>query len=107
MPPCHGGDRRFESGRARQEKRPNRKMGLFSWPGSRLDLNKAMQICQRQRCESPSSVVSHSPQRKRAAGLTCAIRSKLLVCLARLEASPADRRHPVEPAGIDKNVFLL
>jgi hypothetical protein len=33
MPPCHGGDRRFKSGRARQETRSIQKMGLFSCPG--------------------------------------------------------------------------
>lgn len=31
-PPCHGGDRRFKSGRVRQEKIPSND-GIFSWPG--------------------------------------------------------------------------
>ena len=35
MPPCHGGDRRFESGRARQEKNPTY-VGSFSW-GDRFE----------------------------------------------------------------------
>jgi hypothetical protein len=30
MPPCHGGDRRFESGRARHRKRPSDLVGAFS-----------------------------------------------------------------------------
>ncbi len=29
MPPCHGGDRRFESGRARQNKCPSWRVGVF------------------------------------------------------------------------------
>jgi hypothetical protein len=31
MPPCHGGDRRFESGRARQTKNPILVIGFFVW----------------------------------------------------------------------------
>ena len=33
MPPCHGGDRRFESGRARQSKCLSRKTGAFALDG--------------------------------------------------------------------------
>ena len=29
MPPCHGGDRRFESGRARQYINPSKNWGLY------------------------------------------------------------------------------
>ena len=29
MPPCHGGDRRFESGRARQDATKNTPRGVF------------------------------------------------------------------------------
>ena len=31
MPPCHGGDRRFESGRARQIKKPTLKVVFLIW----------------------------------------------------------------------------
>ncbi len=39
-PPCHGGDRRFESGRARQEKRVTLRVALFSWADIVCDANR-------------------------------------------------------------------
>jgi hypothetical protein len=39
-PPCHGGDRRFKSGRVRQEKIPS-KDGIFSWSGPRIGFEPA------------------------------------------------------------------
>ena len=45
MPPCHGGDRRFESGRARQSKKAILAIAFLLWPDSTdTNLEKPVQM---------------------------------------------------------------
>ena len=76
MPPCHGGDRRFESGRARQEKTVTLCGGFFFWQTSDSDTN-------RRSANKVSQIAGFGHQRL----------SQELV-----PRKPADVRYPVGPA---------
>jgi hypothetical protein len=53
MPPCHGGDRRFESGQIRQIKSPS-SSGVF-YLASLIRIRTRR--CTENPCESPSSII--------------------------------------------------
>ena len=72
MPPCHGGDRRFESGQIRHKKCLSRKTGVFLMGKLACDSNRIRQ--------SRGSQTSRSPEFTRRADLFLS--------------------HPVEPSSI-------